>query len=162
IGAVERKPQFRAVEKDGGPAEWEAGQTVARAGLIFRKRPQGIAAAAQETFRQGDRIRRIGIRRYRKRWLNAKLRFSGKYDLWSQPVVGGVSRQQANETGLRGKNFGGDSGFERRVDAFVGVDGIVAPVLYEVVGDDSDAHRLRQLRQQQRIDPQIGNAHVPI
>src|ERR1035437_2200372 len=150
IVADQREAQLDLIEQDCRAPQREAGYRVARSGLVFREAAVRSAAAAEKAFRQGDGVEDVaGIA---ERVDVAEFRAARQHQLLADGMVGRIARQKAQEVALRTDDVLRQPHVQRGVEAFMRIHGVVAAVLNEAAGDQTQAHRLREKRDQKRGD----------
>src|SRR5438876_766692 len=97
----------------------------------------GYAAAAEKSFRQGDRFGRSESARNAERQDRAECKLASEDPIFVESMIGGVAAEDPGEASLRPENLRRDAGVHRVVHALVRVRRIVALILHPVRRQDS-------------------------
>src|SRR5579864_4993826 len=136
VVADERKPKLNGVVKQRIPADRESSVQVARTSLEIGKRAIRHRPAGEEPLGQWN-LGKPGIA------LDyAESGGSRQHQVLGERVIRGVLREQASITCLGAECLRGELNVDSVVDASMGVQRIVAPVLNKGSGKKSYAHRL--------------------
>jgi hypothetical protein len=119
------------------------------------------AAAAEKAFGERNRVITVKARGDREWKYDAERGFAREDCVARHAVVGRVAGEAAEEAAAGPEVARRETDVEGVEDAAAGIRGIVAAVLCEVRGDESDAHGLQQLWNEQGRDHDVAGGHAP-
>src|SRR5262249_36498039 len=165
VVADQRKTQLRIVEQQSFAAEREAGQGVARPGLVIGKTAMRGAAAAEKALRQRNSL--VGVEprlRHAKRLNPSELQAARQYILLPERMIRRITAEEAQKVPAGSKEAGRQTQVDGVVDAAMRIGRVVAAILDDVAREHADAHGLGEQRNQQRLNLQCSlvHAHTPV